>query len=78
MIGSTIGCVSKAWISSGSAGDTCPGSPRTPTNTRFGLMEWVYWNGDGWREGKRNLEAAGSNCVHNLTAAVSIFFKIGL
>merc|ERR1719427_1767033 len=56
MIGSTIGCVSKAWISSGSAGATCPGSPRTPTNTRFGRMEWVYWNGDGWRENKITVE----------------------
>jgi len=53
LIGSTIDDVGQAWISSGSAGTDCPGSPEIPKSRRLGRKSWAYWKGDKWHESLR-------------------------
>ena len=51
MIGPTVGEVDQAWISSGSAGDMCPGSPAAAISKRLGRKSWVFAKDGTWHEG---------------------------
>ena len=39
-----------SYISSASAGSSCPASPAAAVSKRLGYHSWKYWNGGSWHE----------------------------
>ena len=50
-IGFTIGDADQAWITSGSAGTTCPASESDAISKRLGRKSWAYYKEGSWRDG---------------------------
>ena len=61
-IGFTIGDADEAWITSGSAGTTCPASESAPISKRLGRKSWAYYKEGSWRdEGKITVTVFGES-----------------